>query len=294
MSTVRPRRSVLYMPGANTKALEKAQTLPADCLILDLEDAVAPDAKEDARKAVCAAVSKRAYGAREVIIRVNSLSTPWGKEDVKAAVGAAPDAILFPKISNASEVEAADEAMAAAGARKKMALWAMIETPKAILNIADIARASKRTRLSAFVMGTNDLAKETRARLTPGREGFFAALSLAVTAARAYELAVIDGVFNDIADEAGFAEACRQGVVFGFDGKTLIHPSQLAPCNAAFAPEASEVAHARAVIAAFTDPENAGKGVLKVDGKMTELLHLEMAKATVAIADAIAELEAKA
>lgn len=292
MTSNRPRRSVLYMPGANAKALEKARTLAADALILDLEDAVAPDAKPEARAAVAAAVAARSYGAREVVIRVNSLTTPWGKDDVKAAVAAAPDALLFPKISTAVEVEAADAAMEAAGARPGMGLWAMVETPLAILNIQEIARASARTRLSAFVMGTNDLAKETRARLTPGREAFAAALSLSVTAARAYGLAVIDGVFNDIADEAGFEAACRRGVAFGFDGKTLIHPSQLAPCNAIFAPDPAEVAHARAVIAAFEAPENAGKGVLKVDGKMTELLHLDMARATVAVAEAIATLEA--
>lgn len=292
MTSNRPRRSVLYMPGANAKALEKARTLAADALILDLEDAVAPDAKPEARAAVAAAVAARSYGAREVVIRVNSLTTPWGKDDVKAAVAAAPDALLFPKISTAVEVEAADAAMEAAGAGPGMGLWAMVETPLAILNIQEIARASARTRLSAFVMGTNDLAKETRARLTPGREAFAAALSLSVTAARAYGLAVIDGVFNDIADEAGFEAACRRGVAFGFDGKTLIHPSQLAPCNAIFAPDPAEVAHARAVIAAFEAPENAGKGVLKVDGKMTELLHLDMARATVAVAEAIATLEA--
>jgi citrate lyase subunit beta / citryl-CoA lyase len=290
-ATPRPRRSVLYMPGANAKALEKAKTLPADVVILDLEDAVAPDAKDSARDAVALAVKQGGYGKREVVIRVNALSSPWGPRDVESAVGARPNAILFPKISSAVEVLAASEAMDALGGPASMGIWAMIETPLAILDIKEIAAASQGTRLCAFVMGTNDLAKETRARQTPDRAPFWFALSASVTAARLYGLAILDGVYNDIADAEGFERTCQQGLAFGFDGKTLIHPSQIDTCNAVFAPSAEEVAHARAVLAAFNDPDNAGKGVLKVDGKMTELLHRDMALTTVEIADAIAAMD---
>jgi citrate lyase subunit beta/citryl-CoA lyase len=270
--------------------LEKAKSLPADAVILDLEDAVAPDAKDDARAAVAAIVKAGGYGKREVIIRVNSLTSPWGAQDLEATVDAGPDGILFPKISSAEEVLAASEAMDALGAAPAMSLWAMIETPRAILEIASIAASSTNTRLAAFVMGTNDLAKETRARQTADRAPFHFALAASVTAARLYNLAVIDGVYNDIANAEGFEAICWQGLEFGFDGKTLIHPSQIETCNRVFAPDVAEVAHARAVIAAFLDPANAGKGVLKVDGKMTELLHRDMAEQTVAIADAIASM----
>ena len=286
-ASVRPRRSVLYMPGANTKALEKAKTLAADVVILDLEDAVAPEAKEDARAAVAAAVKAGGYGNREVIIRVNALTSLWGAADLEAAVAAGPDAILFPKISSAAEVMSATEAMDALGAPPEMGLWAMIETPLAILDIKHIAEASQNARLCAFVMGTNDIAKETRARQTLDRAPFWFALSASVTAARLYGMTIIDGVYNDIADTEGFLRTCEQGLNFGFDGKTLIHPSQIGPCNDVFAPSDEEVTHARAIIAAFADPANAGKGVLKVDGKMTELLHRDIARQTVAIADTI-------
>jgi citrate lyase subunit beta/citryl-CoA lyase len=290
MSASRPRRSCLYMPGANAKALEKAKSLPADALLFDLEDAVAPEAKPDARNAVVAAVQGGGYGKRELVIRVNALATPWGRDDMRAAAVAKPDGVLVPKVDGPADIEAADALLREAGAPDTTALWAMIETPKAILNIAEIARAAERTRLAVFVMGTNDLAKDMRAAMAPGREAFLAALSLTVTAARAYGVTPIDGVFNDIADEAGFAAVCRHGLTLGFDGKTLIHPSQVGPCNDIFAPTADEVAWSRTVIAAFAAPENAGKGVLKVEGRMTELLHLEQARRTVAIADAIAAM----
>lgn len=283
----RPRRSALYMPGANTRALEKAKSLAADMLLLDLEDAVAPEAKAEAREAVCAAVKAGGYGPREVVIRVNGLDTEWGLDDLAAAVAAGPDGILAPKVIDGGDVDRLDDAMSRAGAPNEMGLWVMIEMPKAILNIQDIAEAVGRTRLAGFVMGTNDLAKELRAQPTPDRIAFQASLGMAVAAARAYDLVALDGVFNAIGDEDGLVAECAQGRAMGFDGKTLIHPSQLEPCNRVFSPDPQDVEQARAVIAAFAAPENAGKGVLKVNGKMTELLHLEEARRLVAVQAAI-------
>jgi citrate lyase subunit beta/citryl-CoA lyase len=285
----RPRRSCLYMPGANLKALEKARTLPADALLLDLEDSVAPEMKEIARAQVAAAVGAGGYGKREVIVRVNALTTPWGREDIAAAAKAHPDGVLAPKVESGEQVQQLDDALTEAGFAEEAVLWVMIETPRAILNISDIAAAARGTRLSCFVLGLNDLAKDTRARPGQSRAPFFAALSLAVTAARAEGLSAIDGVYNDIADAAGFEAECRQGLEFGFDGKTLIHPSQIETANAVFAPSAEEIARARSVIEAFALPENAGKGVIKVDGRMTELLHLDEAKRVVAIAEEISQ-----
>jgi citrate lyase subunit beta/citryl-CoA lyase len=285
MAHIRPRRSVLYMPGSNPRALEKAQTLPADALILDLEDAVAPDAKDAARLQVFDAVKAKGFGKREIIIRINGLSTPWGAEDLKAAVEAGPDAILVPKISKPEDLHEIDNRI---GHKSAVRVWAMVETPLAILNIQAIASAAG--RLSCFVMGTNDLIKEVRGLHTPDRMNLSAALGLSVLAARANGLAVIDGVYNDIQNTDGFAETCRHGRAFGFDGKTLIHPSQLEACNDIFAPSPAEVDAARKVIAAFELPENKGKGAIRVDGRMVELLHAEIAKATVALADAIAEM----
>ena len=279
----RPRRSALYMPGANTRALEKAKTLAADTLLLDLEDAVAPEAKAEAREAVCAAVRAGGYGPREVIIRINGLDTEWGLDDMAAAVAAGPDGILAPKVIDGGDVDRLNDAMSRAGAPDTMGLWVMIEMPRAILNIQEIAEAVGRTRLTGFVMGTNDLAKEMRARPTQDRAAFQHSLGLAITAARAYELVALDGVFNDISDTEGLAGECEQGRTLGFDGKTLIHPSQLEPCNRIYSPDPEDVAQARDVIDAFAKPENAGKGVIKVNGKMTELLHLEEAQRLVAI-----------
>ena len=256
--TARPRRSCLYMPGANAKALEKAKTLPADVLLLDLEDSVAPEAKEGARDQVAAAVKAGGYGKREVIVRVNALTTPWGRDDIVAAGAARPDGILAPKVESGEQVRALNVEMTKAGFAADASLWVMIETPRAILSLAEIATAAAGTRLSAFVMGLNDLAKETRARAGVNRPAFFAPMTLAVTAARAEGIIVIDGVYNDIADSAGFETECRQGLDFGFDGKTLIHPSQIDTCNAIFAPTEEEVSRARAVIAAFALPETAG------------------------------------
>ena len=284
-AAIRPRRSVLYMPGSNARALEKAKNLPADAVILDLEDAVAPDAKDLARMQVCDAVKGKGFAKREVIIRVNGLATAWGAADLAAAVAAGPDAILVPKISTQGELDEVEKLLGGAD----VAVWAMVETPLAILNIGSIAVAGG--RLACFVMGTNDLIKEFRGRHTQDRQNLSAALGLSVAAARAYGLAVIDGVYNDIQDADGFAASCRQGQAFGFDGKTLIHPSQIEPCNQVFAPSTEEVAAARKIIAAFELPENRNKGAIALDGRMVELLHAEIARQTVALADAIAALE---
>ena len=292
-TAARPRRSVLYMPGSNARALEKAREIPADALILDLEDAVAPDAKEEARAQVCAAVKQGGYGKREIVIRVNGLDTPWGAADIEAAVAAGPDAILVPKINSAADVERAEEALTEAGAKGNIQLWCMIETPLATLNIQSIAQKAREpgSRMTVWVMGTNDIAKELRAAHTPDRIPMMTSLGLALVAARAYGLVILDGVYNDIKNEEGFAAICRQGADMGFDGKTLIHPSQVGPCNAIFSPDPDTVAFARLTIEAFELPENKGKGVLKVEGRMVEILHADIARRTVAIADAIAELE---
>jgi citrate lyase subunit beta / citryl-CoA lyase len=277
---IRPRRSVLYMPGSNARAMEKARTLAADALILDLEDAVAPDAKEIARIQVCEAAKSRAFGAREVIIRINALGTPWGEADLPAVLDAKPDAILVPKVSRAADLQSID---AVAGG---MMLWAMIETPRAILDIGEIAGTTG--NLACLVMGTNDLLKDMRGKPLRSRENLTAALSLCVLAARAHNLAAIDGVFNNIADPEGFQAECLRARAFGFDGKSLVHPSQIAPCNEIFAPSAEEVELARRIIAAFDLPENSGKGAIALDGKMVERLHAEAAQRTLALADAIA------
>jgi citrate lyase subunit beta / citryl-CoA lyase len=286
MSDIRPRRSVLYMPGSNARALEKARTIAADTLILDLEDAVAPDAKDIARQQVADAVAARGFGKREVVVRVNAPSTQWGEADIVTAVAARPDAILVPKVSTLQDMHRAEYLLGDCD----IALWAMVETPLAILNVASLAGAG--SRLACFVMGTNDLIKELRGHHTPDRANLSAALSLSVAAARANGLAAIDGVFNDIQDSDGFARHCHQAKSFGFDGKTLIHPTQVDPCNAIFAPTPGEVVAARQLIAAFELPENRGKGAIKLDGRMVELLHAEIARRTVALADAITALEA--
>jgi citrate lyase subunit beta/citryl-CoA lyase len=288
--TIRPRRSVLYMPGSNARAVEKAKTLPADALILDLEDAVAPDVKDSAREQVCAAVSAGGYGGRELVIRTNARDTPWYAADVAAASKSSPDAILVPKVSSADEVIKIAADMRAAGAPEKTRLWAMIETPAGILNVGSIAAtaADPSSRLSVFVMGTNDIAKETRARFVPGRAPMLAALSMTVLAARAYGVDVIDGVFNDIGNEAGFRAECEQGRDFGMDGKTLIHPGQVAVANEVFAPSETDLSWGRKIIAAFDLPENASRGALQLDGKMVERLHADMARRMVAIAESIA------
>jgi citrate lyase subunit beta/citryl-CoA lyase len=255
--TIRPRRSVLYMPGSNARALEKAKTLPADCLILDLEDAVAPDAKTTARQQVADAVTAGSFGSREVIVRINGLDTTWGADDLAAAVAARPDAILVPKVSSAAQLGAIGKHLTELGADQKIRVWAMMETPLAMLNAATIAAArDATTRLAAFVMGTNDLAKETRAQIVPGRAPMLPWLMTCVAAARAHAIDILDGVYNNLTDTDGFARECTEAHAMGFDGKTLIHPNQIAPCNTAFSPGADEIAQAKKIIAAFALPEN--------------------------------------
>ena len=288
--TVRPRRSVLYMPGSNARALEKGRDLPADGLILDLEDAVAPEAKVQARAAVVKAV-RQGFGDREVLVRINGLDTRWWVEDIDAAAAARPDAVLVPKISSPRQLQDLAARLVDMGTDPHVRVWAMMETPLAMLNVRDIAAAAldSETRLAGFVMGTNDLAKDTRAHLVAGRGPMVPWLMNCVAAARAYGLDILDGVYNDIGDTEGFSAECRQARDFGFDGKTLIHPRQIEPCNAAFSPSAEEVETARKIIAAFDLPGNENKGVLQVDGRMVERLHSEMARRTVTIADAIAK-----
>ena len=286
----RPRRSALYMPASNAKAVDKARGLAADVIILDLEDAVAPDMKPAAREAAVAAVKAGGFGPREIVIRCNGLDTPWGAEDLAAAAAAGPDAILVPKVNSAADVRAYDAALSAAPASTR--LWTMIETGSAVFHLWEIAAASQTTRLSGWVMGVNDLAKEMRARHTPSREAFLPILSLAVAAARAHGLTILDGVHNDIEDLDALAAVCGQAVDFGFDGKTLIHPKHLEICNRVFSPSADEIAWSQAVIAAFKAPENAGRGALRVDGKMAERLHLSQAERLVAVAAAIAAASA--
>lgn len=290
MTTIRPRRSALYMPGSNARALEKAREIDADVLILDLEDAVAPDAKEAARDQVCTAVKAGGYGRRELVIRVNGLDTPWFEADLAAATEAEPDAILIPKVSSPETLQRVGTLLEGLWAAPAIKVWAMVETPLAVLDIERIGRAARdpRTRLACFVMGTNDLAKETRARFLPGRAPMLPWLTSALLAARAHDIDILDGVYNDIKDEAGFRAECEQARDLGFDGKTLIHPAQVGPANALFAPDETELTRARAVIAAFDLPENAGKGAIQLDGRMVELLHAEMARRTVALAEAIA------
>jgi citrate lyase subunit beta/citryl-CoA lyase len=287
-ASVRPRRSVLYMPGSNARALDKAKTLPADGLILDLEDAVAPDAKAVAREQVCAAVKAGGYGGRELIIRGNGLDTPWGIDDIAAAAKAGPDAVLLPKIESADQIQRAAQLLEQHGAPATTKLWAMMETPKGILHAESIAAAHP--RLTCLVMGTSDLVKDLNARHTPMRLPVAASLSLCLLAARAYGLAILDGVHLDLDDEAGFKAACEQGLDYGFDGKTLIHPKQVEPCNAVFAPSAAEVARAEKIIVAFEAATKEGKGVVLVDGKLIENLHVEQAKKLSALAAAIAKL----
>ena len=290
----RPRRSVLYMPGSNERALEKARSLSADALIFDLEDAVAPDAKPLAREKVCDAVKSGGYGGREIVIRINALETPWGTEDLIAACEAGPDAILVPKVAHPGDIISAAKILQGVHAPEKIRLWAMMETPMAILNARAIAATAvyEENRLCCLVMGTNDLIKESRARALHDRFAVVPWLAMTLVAARAYRLDIIDGVYNDFRDELGLREECERGRTLGMDGKTLIHPSQVAPCNEIFSPTEEEVDWSRKVIDAFGQPENTRKGVIVVEGRMVERLHFVMAQRTVAIAEQIRDMEA--
>jgi citrate lyase subunit beta / citryl-CoA lyase len=282
-ATPRPRRSVLYMPAANERALEKAKAIPADAIIFDLEDAVAPDAKPAARDQAVAAVGSGAYGRRELTIRCNGLATPWGADDVAAAAAARPAAVVIPKVDSLATLDDVAARLDAGGA-SATTIWAMVETPAAIFDVRAVAA---HPRVEVLVMGTNDLAKELRAPLIPGRANLTPYLALAVLAAREAGKVILDGVYNDVRDADGFAEECRQGVEMGFDGKTLVHPSQVDPANEAWSPSAEEIEYARRVIDAYTQGEAEGRGVITVDGRMIEHLHVANARATLATAEAI-------
>ena len=282
----RPRRTVLYLPGANARALDKARTLDTDAVILDLEDAVTPDARDDARAQVVAAVAAGGFGHREVLVRINGAGTAWFDDDVAAMAATPPDGVLVPKVGSASDVEVVLAALAAAGAPADLPVWAMLETPRAVLDAVAIAGSSE--RLVGLVMGTNDLAKELRAAHVPGRAPLLSALSLCLLAVRDAGKVILAGVFNDLGDPEGFVAECRQAVELGFDGKTVIHPRQLEPCNLAFTPDEAAVTHARAVIAAAAAARAEGRGVVTVDGRLVEELHVEQAHAVLATVEALA------
>ncbi|QEX24783.1 CoA ester lyase [Hypericibacter adhaerens] len=287
--STRPRRSALYTPGSNLRALEKGKTLPADVLIMDLEDAVAPEAKRDARIQVVNAVKAGGYGAREVVIRVNGLNTPWGYGDLAAVAEAGAAAILIPKVESVETVRQAETVLVANGAPEDLALWCMMETPRAMLNVEEIAGSSR--RVQCFVMGTSDLTKDLHAVHTRDRLPLVTSLGLCMLAARAYGLAILDGVHLDLDDDAGFEAACRQGAEMGFDGKTLIHPKTIAAANTAFAPAPAEVEWSRRIIAAHADAVAGGRGIVVLDGKLIENLHVLNARRIVELAEAIAARE---
>ncbi len=286
----RPRRSVLYMPGSKERALEKAKTLPADALILDLEDAVTPDEKVNARQLIAEAIKNGGYGARELVIRINGLDTPWGQDDLAAACAAAPDAILIPKVESAAMVQDIERTMEGHGAKPETLIWAMMETPLGMLNAAEIAASTP--RLGCFILGTNDLVKDLNAEHTPAREPVITALGLSMLAAKAHGLAIIDGVYNAFKDEEGLRASCLQGRAMGFDGKTLIHPAQIEPCNVIFSPDEAALDLARRQVEAFREATDKGEGVAVVDGKIVENLHVETANRLLAKADAIKAMEA--
>jgi citrate lyase subunit beta/citryl-CoA lyase len=290
MTHVRPRRSVLYMPGSNARAQEKAKTLPADGIIFDLEDATAPDAKAAARETVCKSVEAGGYGGRELIVRVNGLDSPWGKDDVIAASKVGPDAILLPKVEHAEQVRELESLMMQHGAPAKTVIHCMMETPLGILNAKEIAGASR--RIAVLVMGTSDLTKDLHARHTRERLPMIVALGTCLLAARAYGLSILDGVYLDLNDAEGFKASCVQGLELGFDGKTLIHPSQVEPCNEVFTPSDAEIEQAKKIIVAHEAAQKEGKGVVLVDGKLIENLHVENAKRLVGMMEAITKMKA--
>jgi len=287
---VRPRRSVLYMPGANERALEKAKGLPADAIIFDLEDATAPDAKESARDAVCAAVTSGEYGRRELTIRVNGLDTQWHADDVRAAAAAGPSAVVVPKVSSAADVHAAEKGLEAAGAPDHTMIWAMVETPVAMLHAEEIASASE--RIACIVMATSDLLNQLHGRRTPDRIALLYSLSHVLLAGRANDRAVVDGISTDLKDMQSFEYACRLGRDLGFDGKTLVHPFQLPYCNDAFTPKPFDISAAIEVIDALDNAHHAGRGTVVVNGRLIEGHHVKAAKRMLALADMIEKLEA--
>jgi citrate lyase subunit beta / citryl-CoA lyase len=289
---IRPRRSLLFMPGSNARALEKARNLPADCLILDLEDSVAPDAKANARAQIAAAIAAKGFGKREIWIRTNSLDTPWWKDDAAMAGQAKPDGILVPKISTVDDLNVIAARLIEVGADPSIKVWAMIETARSVLDADKLAACARdpKTRLAGFVFGPNDISRETRIRMLPGRAAMIPMITHCILAAHAHGLEMFDGPYSDFSKVDGFAQECAQGRDLGFDGKTLIHPGQIEACNAIFTPPAEEVAEARRIVAAFELPENAARGAIQLDGRMVERLHAEMAKRTIAIADAIAAM----
>jgi len=289
---IRPRRSLLFMPGSNARALEKARSLPVDGLILDLEDAVAPDAKALARDQIARAVAAKGFGKREVLIRINATDTPWWMDDIAMAGKAKPDGIVVPKVSSVADLAAIADRLRSVNADPSIRVWAMIETARAVLDADKLAAASRdtETRLAGFVFGPFDISRETRIRMKPGRAEMLPMIVHCVLAARAHGLEILDGPYGDIANVDGFAAECAQARDLGFDGKTLIHPSHIQACNAIFTPPAEEVAMARRIIAAFQQPENVSRGAIQLDGRMVERLHAEMAKRTIAIADAIAAM----
>ena len=286
-TSYRPRRSVLYMPAANERALEKAKDIPADALIFDLEDAVSPESKEIARDHACAAVASGEYGNRELTIRCNGLDTPWGSDDILAAAAVAPAAVVTPKVNGPEYLDEVSALLDEGGAPDSTRIWAMVETPVGIL---EVGRIAQHERMAVMVMGTNDMAKELRATITPDRQALLPHLAKCLLSARAANKAILDGVYNDIKDDAGFASVCRQGAQMGFDGKTLIHPNQVTPTNDIFSPSLDELDFHRRVIEEFETAEKEGRGVLTVDGKMIENLHVEEARRALAVAEAIAAL----
>jgi citrate lyase subunit beta / citryl-CoA lyase len=289
---IRPRRSLLFMPGSNARALEKARNLHADVLILDLEDSVAPDAKGLARDQIAAAIAAKGFGKREIWVRTNSTDTPWFADDVAMAGKAKPDGILVPKVSTVEDLKTIGDRLSSIGADASIKVWAMIETARAVLDADKLAAASRdpKTRLAGFVFGPNDIARETRIKMQPGRSAMIPMITHCILATRAHGLEILDGPYSDFSNVEGFAHECTQGRDLGFDGKTLIHPGQIEACNAIFTPPVEEVTEARKIIATFERPENASKGAIQIDGRMVERLHAEMAKRTIAIADAIAAM----
>jgi citrate lyase subunit beta/citryl-CoA lyase len=289
---IRPRRSLLFMPGSNARALEKARNLPADGIILDLEDSVAPEAKGMARDQIAQAIAVGGFGKREILIRVNTLDSPWWIDDMAMAGKARPDGILVPKVSSVEDLAAIADRLGAINADSSIRVWAMIETARAVLHAEELAAASRNpeTRLAGFVFGPNDISRETRIRMLPGRAAMIPMITHCILAARAYGLEILDGPYSDFSNTDGFGKECTQARDLGFDGKTLIHPGQIVACNAIFTPPADEIAQARKIIAAFDQPENAARGAIQIDGQMVERLHADMARRTIAIADAIAAM----